>query len=199
MNDLSPEELRTVAFIAWKTLQTEKKDLASYVLTARCVMTAAEALAKVKQATEYKTMVMRLAYNIASAAWPGWEDAHTNIPDDIRVLALEMCKLNVALSEELNLPPERKSAGQWMTGAHQLANSQYELARASFNAAAELGTQAGQKDGPLMAQGWVIVCDILAGKDGTSALDDIKQQLMALGEDGQFYASQYEPALKVFR
>jgi hypothetical protein len=50
-----------------------------------------------------------------------------------------------------------------------------------------------------MAKGWMLVCDILAGDlSKQPALDELIAELAALGEDGEFYASQYAPALGVF-
>jgi len=201
MEPLTPDELRAAGFLAAKTFDREKKELDAYILMARTVFDAALALAEKfpEQSDGYRTVALNTSFNIAAACWPGWEDAHPNISAEQRALALAMCRFNVATGESLDKPPDRRSNGNWILGAHLLAGGEYDEARESFRAAAAFGEQAGSKDSALMNRGWMLVCDILSG-DGTKRdeLTALTAELESLGEDGKFYAGQYEPALKVF-
>lgn len=197
MNPMTVEELRLVALTAWRVLQTEKKDLDAYLVTARCVITSALALAETNpdEANNYKTLARNMSFNIASAAWPGWEDAHENITAEQLALALDMCNFNVEMSETLDAPPDRRANGFWISGAHLLANGKFAEAKAAFEKAAAFNDTAASEDGATMARGWIIVSDILAGEDRKKELDAISDKLKTMGEDGEFYASQYEPAI----
>jgi hypothetical protein len=164
----------------------------------RTVIEACLALAEQHpdQAVAYKSVALPTSYNIAAACWPGWEDAATDIPADKLTMALALCRFNVALGEELDIPPERRFNGQWILGAHLLVQASWNEARACFFNAASLGQSP---DAVTMAKGWMLVCDILAGDlSKQPALDELIAELAALGEDGEFYASQYAPALGVF-
>jgi len=201
MEPLTPDELRAAGFLAAKTFDREKKELDAYILMARTVFDAALALAEKfpGQADAYKTVALNTSFNIAAACWPGWEDAHPNISAEHRARALAMCRFNVATGEALDKPADRRSNGCWILGAHLLAGGEYDEARASFQAAAAFGEQAGSTDGTLMNQGWMLVCDILAGDEAKrDELTTLTAELESLGEDGKFYAGQYEPALGVF-
>ncbi len=50
-----------------------------------------------------------------------------------------------------------------------------------------------------MNQGWMLVIDILQGDtEAGSELKELQERITKLGEDGKFYAGQYDDALKVF-
>ena len=50
-----------------------------------------------------------------------------------------------------------------------------------------------------MNQGWMLVIDILQGDiEAGSELKKLQERITKLGEDGKFYAGQYDDALKVF-
>lgn len=63
----------------------------------------------------------------------------------------------------------------------------------------EFSRQAESTDGAMMAQGWMLVCDVLSGDESKRAeLERLRAELATLGEDGEFYASQFAPALSAF-
>ena len=50
-----------------------------------------------------------------------------------------------------------------------------------------------------MNQGWLLVIDILQSDiEARSELKVLQERVTKLGEDGKFYAGQYDDALKVF-
>lgn len=200
MNPLTPDELRAAGFVASKVFDKEKQDLDSYVLLARCVMDSALALAELHpaEAEGYRSIAMNTSFNIAAACWPGWEDAHTDIAPEHRLLALELGALNVRLGRDLDAPPSRRFNGYWIYGVHQLANRDHESARNSFEAAGNCAELMESEENRLMAQGWILANNIvqLGGHKPDEDLLDVISKLEALGDDGAFYASQYAPALK---
>jgi hypothetical protein len=201
MQPLTVDELRSVAFAAWKTLHQEQRDLDGYVLAARCVITGASHLASEAENSGespegYRTLVRNMTFNIASACWPGWEDAYDTVAPAHLALSLELCRLNIELSDALNSPPAQTGNGYWMLGAHLLANGSWNEAEQAFRTAAELGREAGAQDSALMAEGWILVTQTLAGHDRQAELDGLIEKLKSLGEDGEFYAGQYLPAIQ---
>ncbi len=199
IDPLSPEDLRAAGFIASKTFDKEKQDLGNYVLMARCIFDAAIALADLvpEKADGYRSIAMNTSFNIAAACWPGWEDAHPDIPQAQRELALELCKVNVALGRDLDAPPARRFNGYWMYGVHQMAAGDHEGARTNFEAAANCAELMDSDENRLMAQGWMLANNILqmGGNAPGDELLGVIEELRALGDDGAFYAGQYAPAL----
>ncbi len=50
-----------------------------------------------------------------------------------------------------------------------------------------------------MHQGWLLVIDTLQGDvEAGSELKALRERMTKLSEDGEFYAGQYDDALKVF-
>lgn len=199
MKRLQPDELRTAGFIASKVFDKEKHDLDHYVLMARCVMDAAMALAELnpKQEKDYRSIAMNTSFNIAAACWPGWDDAHDDISAENRRLALELGALNVKLGRSLDAPASRRFNGYWIFGVHQMADRDFDGARSSFEAAQNCAELIDSEENRLMAKGWILANDILEryGKAPEGELLGVIERLRALGEDGEFYAAQYAPAL----
>ncbi len=199
MEPLSPDELRAVGFMASTVFDKEKQDLDSYVLAARCVLDAAMALAELNpnDADGYRSIAMNTSFNVAAACWPGWDDAYAEISSGHRKLALELGALNVTLGRDLDAPPSRRFNGYWILGVHQMADRDHESARISFEAAENCANLMDSEENRQMAKGWIIANNQLqlGGTKPEGELLDVIDTLKSLGEDGEFYASQYAPAL----
>lgn len=199
MEPLTPEEMRSAAITAFRAFQQDKQDLGSYIIMGRTVIDACLALAELHadQSAAYKAVALPVSYNIAAGCWPGWEDADPNLTKDQRELGLELARFNVAIGKELDIPPERKKNGAWILGVHLLACKQWDEAKASLARAADFSEQAGLPDAAEMSRGWIHVSDILAGDASKrSSLDQVIELLKGMGEDGEFYAGQYQPAIQ---
>ena len=49
-----------------------------------------------------------------------------------------------------------------------------------------------------MSEGWVILIDHLSAIDGADKkLETLKPEMIAQGEDGKFYAGQFDPLIKL--
>lgn len=198
MKKPTPDSIRTAAFAAFKTFTREKNELDTYVVIGRAMIEACMSFAEKDpdKSAEYKSVALPTSYNIAAACWPGWEDAPPDIPEELLDTALELCRFNIALGEELGIPPERRFNGQWILGVHLIAQGSYDEARACF---ANCENLAQGDEARVMAKGWSLVCDILAGDaDKKAELEQLQKELASLGEDGEFFAGQYEPAIRRF-
>ena len=148
-------------------------------------------------AEEYRRSAVPMLYNLAADTWPGWGAEHAaTIADAHLRLGLAAARQNVALAAEIGLPPDRRRNGYWILGAQLLANGDPEAAAAAFAQSRDFAAQAEIESGKLMAQGWIHVAAILAGDDAQDALEAVAEQLRETGDDGVFYADQYETALR---
>jgi hypothetical protein len=193
---LTPEEIRTAAFVAFQTYNKEKKDLQNYLLAARAIIQATLSLAEQlpDQALAYKMVALMCSYNMSAACWPAWNDSLPNIgPADLDV-GLTFAEFNVEFGKELQLGPERKKNGCWILGAQLAVRKKYAEAYVAFTASRDFAIEAEDKDGEMMAKGWCLAMDHLQGNEAAKGqLDILIVELGKLGEDGEFYASQYQP------
>lgn len=141
--------------------------------------------------------IVPMTYNLAADTWSGWEDAGINDKSD-RAIGLEAARLNIKLAQELEFGPERRKNGYWILGAHLLEERDYEQAESAFKTSYEFTCQTDDKAAQLMTQGWILASQLLRGEAVEQALEEVKDKLKTLGEDGVFYADQYNPALKKF-
>jgi|TARA_Y100000310_G_scaffold339565_1_gene432608 hypothetical protein len=201
MNLLTPEELRVAAFSAFNTYHKEKKDLGSFSLAARAIIQAALSLADQDEenAGVFRLIALNNSYNLSAACWPCWEDAHQNIADDLLDLGLAAAEFNVDLAKKLDVGPERKKNGRWILGVHRLIRKDFAGARDLFTESAGFAQEAGDRDATKMAEGWCLLTDLLGGDEtAKTKLDQLKTDLAALGEDGEFYSGQYDPVIDYF-
>jgi tetratricopeptide (TPR) repeat protein len=202
MQDLTPEELGRASYEASRAFDGGRKDLDGFLLIARSIWHAALALAQsetdAERARRYRFVARGTAYNIAAACWPGWEDAAPDIGEAHMAIGLAMARHHVDTGEPLQAPPERRANGYWMLGAHLLTQQEFAQARQAFQGALELSE--ADSDGALMARGWLTLCDLLEGVQGAdAALNAIKRELEASGDDGRFYAAQFGPVIRKLR
>ena len=141
--------------------------------------------------------IVPMTYNLAADTWSGWEDAET-VGEADRAIGVEAARLNIQLADELGFPPERRKNGYWILGAHLLEAGSYLDAETAFRTSHELTRETSDEAAQLMTQGWILTCQILQGEASAETLAPIKAKLMALGEDGKFYAGQFDPAIGKF-
>ena len=203
---LSAKELRGANYAATQTLRGGEtiykgKQLGAYLLLARSVFESAiEGAVRSESAQDrnaYLLAAKMTAFNIASFTWPGWNEGEIEEKD--REVGFQFSRVHMNISEQLDLPPEKRARALWIGAAHELAVKNYAAARSLFTRAKVLGEENNSKETALMNQGWLLVIDILQGDiDAGSELKKLQEQITKLGEDGKFYAGQYDDALKVF-
>lgn len=203
---LSAKELRGANYAATQTLRGGEtifkgKQLGTYLLLARSVFESAiEGAARSKSAEDrnaYLFVAKMTAFNIASFTWPGWNEGE--IEENDREVGYQFSRLHMKISEQLDLPPDKRANACWIGAAHEMAAKNYAVARSLFSRAKVLGEESDNEETALMNQGWLLVIDILQGDiEARSELKELHGRLTKLGEDGKFYAGQYDDALKVF-
>ena len=203
---LSAKELRGANYAATQTLRGGEtiykgKQLGAYLLLARSVFESAIEGAARSESEEdrnaYLLAAKMTAFNIASFTWPGWNEGEIEEKD--REVGFQFSRVHMNITEQLDLPPEKRARALWIGAAHELAAKNYAAARSLFTQAKVLGEENNSKETALMNQGWMLVIDILQGDiEAGSELKKLQERITKLGEDGKFYAGQYDDALKVF-
>lgn len=198
----SPASLNMASYILAQRFERGSSDrtaLDGYVYLLKLLIQHAllQAEQHPEAAEEFRRSAVPMLYNLAADTWPGWSPEHAATVADAHLrLGLAAARQNVALAAELGLPPDRRRNGYWILGAQLLANGDPEAATAAFTQSRDLAAEAEIESGKLMAQGWIHVAAILAGDDAQDALEALIEQLRATGDDGVFYADQYENALR---
>ena len=197
--ETSPESLAAARYLLEDSFDRGVRDIGRYTYFAKLLLQQALHLAErdSAQADAYRRVAIPMAYNLAANTWVGWGEGVGEVEEHHRRLGLEAARLNIALAREAGLGPERRRNGHWMHGAHLLAAGDFDAAAQEFAASRDLASEAGLEQAAHMAQGWIHVAAILAGKDEHAELAAIRRALME-GEDGEFFVRQYVSALEVF-
>ena len=194
----SPTGLRTASYLLARRFNRGADDVDGYVYLLKLLCGQALRLAEQHPdaAADYQEAAVVLTYNLAADTWPGWGPGQVGpVTQAHRRLGLAAARRNVALAAELRLPPNHRRNGYWILGAQLLADGDASAAAEAFAESRDLAVAAGSNAGRLMAQGWLHVSAILAGKNERAELDAIVDQLREQGQEGRFYADQYQTAL----
>lgn len=189
-----------------RSLYWEAKDLpaAMYVAEqgiAYCLARAVVAEANPPLAQQLRLAAGRIAFNLASSTWPGWNEPGIVISGAQRTVGREAARFALSISEELNAGPGPLANGYWMLGAHQLAAGEYQEAVASFRRAALFGRAAEDRGTELVSEGFVSITQIVSGidpDDARSRLEEVRATLNDELEDPEFWTDQFDTAWQVF-
>lgn len=189
-----------------RSLYWEGKDLpaAMYVAEqgiAYCLARAVVAETNPPLAQQLRAAAGRIAFNLASSTWPGWNEPGIVISEAQRKVGQEAARFALSTSEELNAGPGPLANGYWMLAAHQLAAGEYREAVASFRRAALFGRAADDRGTELVSEGFVSITQIVAGidpDDARSRLAEVRAALNAELEDPEFWTDQFDTAWQVF-
>ncbi|MDH5372111.1 MAG: hypothetical protein OEX97_04115 [Acidimicrobiia bacterium] len=179
----------------------EDKNLDRALTTARAGITVALALApESSRPYDLRSAAKALAFNLASFAWPGWDEDGVKIERHHLAEALDAARTNVRLAVELEKGSIVIGRGHWMVGATLLAMGRYQEAIAEF-LTARLSADEGRSDvESAMAEGYEALVRVIE-RPGEQALDDelseILERLQSM-DDGATYAQQILTARRVF-
>lgn len=137
--------------------------------------------------------IKTIAYNIASFAWPGWDEPGIVIDAPSLEAAEQAADLNLSLALRLNRPPAKVRDAHWLIAAVAIARSEYAKARQHLHEAATV------EDVPMIA-GYCALVDVLERASG--AEDGWVAALLRLSdsgdEDDRAFADQLRIARRVF-
>ena len=197
--ETSPESLGAARYLLEDAFDRGVGDMGRYTYFAKLLLQQALHLAERDpgQADAYRRVAIPMAYNLAANTWVGWGEGVGAVEEHHRRLGLEAARLNIALAREVGLGPERRRNGHWIHGSHLIAAGDFDAAAQEFAASRDLALEAGLEQAVHMAQAWIHVAAILAGRDQRAELESVKALLVA-GKDGEFFVRQIDTALGVF-
>ena len=144
----------------------------------------------------------RMATNVASFTWPGWDAPGIVISQEQMRLGLMYARFSVRQLHELYPTAAQLAFTYWFLGAHLIAHRQYAEALKVFKAAHAYNQEHGDDpEGRLMLEGYIGLTKLLAGRleCGEADFSAAVTALQARGsDDAQFYAEQLVTARAVF-
>lgn len=187
-------------------LYWEDKDLPSAIAIGRAGMQyGLSAVVEVEAinpeaADKIRLKIRALAFNIASYAWPGWdEEGISPNPTDV-AFGHDAAKLLVRLVKEKKAEPIKIARAWWMLGVYQLAAGKNDRAHNSFNLSAEFAGKASTRSEQLLAQAFTILADAQEDpeQEGLSIQMSGLQASLAQEEHGADFVNQVDTAARVF-
>ena len=187
-------------------LYWEDKDLVSAIAIGRAgIQYGLSAAVEVEDinpeaADEIRLKVRTLAYNVASYAWPGWDEEGISSNTTDVAFGYDAAKLLVRLVEEKESEPIKIARAWWMLGVYQLAVGKNGRARNSFSLSAEFAGKASTRSEQWLAQAFTLLADAQEdpGREGLSIqMSDLKASL-AQEEHGADFVDQVDSATQVF-
>jgi hypothetical protein len=144
----------------------------------------------------FKSGAKRLAYNMGSFSWVGWDEPGITITPADKLRGLEAARLNLRLAIELQKPFDKVRAGAWLVGAQLLAAGQFAEALFQFRFALP---EKSDKDYPLFC-GYVLLAELLTGTDGAERQwEEHLAMLREVGtEEGDYAETQLLTVHRVF-
>jgi hypothetical protein len=153
-------------------------------------------------ARDLRGIAKRLAFNLASFTWPGWDEPGISITRSDLAAGLQAARLNVRLADELDRPPKARANALWTLGAQQLAACDYPSAIGTFNHAATRLTPPEDSTMIRMLDGYSLMARLLAEPADASVrtLFDTAVEALAgdASDDGKEFARQLPVALALF-
>lgn len=154
-------------------------------------------------ARRFRMAAKRLAYNLASFTWPGWNEPGITPTKLDLVAGLCAAELNVQLAEELHRPAQVQASALWTLGAQQLAAADYAKAIQTFERAraqARRGEDALQQR---MLEGYALLAEHMATASDALLHERLQALVDALKKesspDAVSYAEQLTTARDVFQ
>lgn len=149
-----------------------------------------------------RVAAQQLSFNLASYAWPGWEEKGIEIGAAELEAGLDCARLDLRLVREMGYPPEKHANAHWIVGAQLLAAGRHADAVAEFEASREKAREAKDATKEWMADGYAGIAAALLTPDDHSGRKQVaaaKAALLKIGSDeSKFLAAQLEDVLRVF-
>jgi hypothetical protein len=199
-----------VAADAYARLQSElywkRKNLPAMVALSQAgiehALAAAERCADTSQQQSFRQRAKRLAYNLASFTWPGWNEPGIDLAAKDLAAGLWAAELNVHLATVLQRPPADQAGALWVLGAQRLAAADHAGALTTFQQALSHALLASDPTLEGMLRGYESLTHLLARSDDPPLQERFEAHVAALrslsSPDAVSYAEQLLVARDVF-
>jgi hypothetical protein len=158
--------------------------------------------ADLERILELKGAAKALAYDVASNAWPGWNDEGIALTASDLASGRDLARLNLRLAVELKRDSLPQGNAHWLLGAHELAAGKGEQAIACFEQAAAQFQKAGKTEYRLMAEGYRGIARIAGRASAEAGRRELAEAVDALrqleSDDARFFAEQLRSVAKMF-
>jgi hypothetical protein len=154
----------------------------------------------VETARKLQIFARVISYNLASFAWPGWDEEGIVVSDRALAAGLDAARLNLRLTTELGEGPEKLSNAYWVLGAQLLAAGDHAGAVEAFGQCEAKGAEAEDHSLELLGSGYKGIAMIVGGQPaGRELLEAAVAGFEELDtEDSPFFIDQLNTAMKVF-
>ena len=189
-----------------KDLYWERRNIPQVIAISRAGIQYCSDQAEKAAASDWETAytmrsaAKRLAYNLASFTWPGWNEAHIVLEPPHVAEGLDAARLNLRLALELDKGDLPLSRAYWMLAGHLLAAKAAAGAEANFRRAAMYAGRAGAPADHLLALAFAALANwILEPQDNgrRQAYETARSRLATL-EEGDAYLQQLDEARAVY-
>lgn len=142
----------------------------------------------------------KIAYNLASFCWPGWDEPGITITEGDIQIGHDAAKLNLRLAIELNRPPLGMSMAYWMLGGYAMSFHDFPAAEARFIQSLDLAKKANDEGQVSLNEGYLTLARLgQKSPDAEAHFARVLEQLEAQNtEDSKEYARQLRVARQVF-
>jgi hypothetical protein len=139
------------------------------------------------------------AYDFASSAWIGWDEAGIEISSTDQAAGFDAARVNLRLAIELERGDLPTSRAHWLVDAYHLADGEYSQAIESFEQGIVFAIKADARADELLNQGYILIAKLLASPEESGFQENYKSlkssfQEIELGED---FIQQLDTAYKV--
>jgi tetratricopeptide (TPR) repeat protein len=180
----------------------QNKDLPATIRIGQAGVELGQSLADAHpdQASEIKSQIKTIQYNLASFTWPGWDEPGFDISPEQVQLGLAAAQENLRLAIELKKDALPLSRAYWMLGGVEIAVKDYASAKEHFSQAEKFASQAGSHAEALLARGFEFLTGLLVNPDNEILSKELEQTKTALlvEKDGEFFVKQIDDAWRVF-
>ena len=162
---------------------------------------AAAGSADQAKADQLRGIAKGLLYDVASFAWPGWDEPGIAITLADIAAGRVAADANLRLARELKKGDLPTSRAHWMVGGYHLCAHDYLKAVSSYRDGADHAKLAGSRADELLCLGFIQVSEILqkgAALTDSTELVSMRAELSSLADDGPMFDGQIETAYRVF-
>lgn len=160
----------------------------------------AKSCADPEQAREVLGRVKEITYNLGSFLWAGWDEPGIALCEDDIAIGSDAAALNLKLVIELGRNALARSRVHWLVGAYELSRRKHGDARSTFQNAAALAIEAGERPDELLCESYAALTEVLENPTDASARDAYEECLRGFDrvEGGADFVAQLHTAERVF-
>lgn len=188
---------------AQMTLYWKRKNVPAVVMLSQVGMAhalaAADAVQDVDQQRALQNSARRLAYNLASFTWSGWNEPGIALTAADRAAGLEAAQRCVELTERVEGSAKAQANAHWALGAQRLAAGDFAGAATSFDTGVAQARLVGDANFVRMFEGYLALARLLANRGDAGAAAAFEGIVEALGADPSEDAAEYARQLPVAR